>query len=182
GSRAVARCGPMPGSRLQASGTPRSGFDAARGEVELTRVLGALVEAARAFAPELDAVAPEPIAAPERRPRHEPRPVRIVRRIAAEFRGLRVGAQREVVAVLERLALRADPRVQLAAERAGREVGIAFGIGRAHDAALEPDLPPEMGPIERGRGPRVAFELPSLARAIVRVEHDVAVQIGRAHV
>src|SRR5690606_23899406 len=145
---------------------PGPRIDAVRGEIELARVQNALVEASRALAPELDAIAPEPIPAPERRPRHGSGPGGVVRRIAAEFCGLRVGALHEIVAVRKRLALRADPRVQLAAERAGREIRVALGLGRAHDPAFEPHLPAGIRPIERGRGPRVPLELPSLARAI----------------
>src|SRR5690606_40850391 len=90
GSRAAARrTDPARGSRLQASGAPWARIDAGRGDVELAQVLDPLVEAPRALAPKLDAVAPEPIAAPERRARHGPGRHRIVLGRAAELGRLR---------------------------------------------------------------------------------------------
>src|SRR5690606_8203129 len=80
----------------------------------------------------------------------------------------------------QRVALLADPGVQLAAEGPAREVRVALLGRRLHDLPFEPDLPAELLPVERARGPRVSVELAALARAVVRVEHDVAALLGQA--
>ena len=86
---------------LEALGAPRARAEAAFGccRHELSRVANSLVEAIAAFGPELDAVAPEPVATPERRPRHRTRGLvpgllRAARRVVP---GLRRGAAFELI-------------------------------------------------------------------------------------
>src|SRR5690606_27003250 len=123
--RAQRRAGPRVGFdgssaarrlRLQALGTPAPEHEAAvRAAFDAARIAHAGMEAARAFGPELDAIAPEPIPAPMRRPGHGPRCVVAREEIHAELAGLDRRPLLELAGIGQRLTLRAAPRVQLAA-------------------------------------------------------------------
>jgi hypothetical protein len=52
------------------------------------------------------------------------------------------------------------------------EVSVAVRIRRFHDASFDAHLPMQMIPMHHDGGTRVRIQLTSLARLIVRVEHD----------
>ena len=122
------------------------------------------MQAIAAALPEFDGVGEEAIAAPEIGSGH----VREAGKTGLEFgeAGFECGA------VGDRGALVRDPGAELAAARAGSEVGGGFFARHAGDAAFDADLAFELSPVEGQGGEGIAFEFLGLAAGVVGVKNE----------
>src|SRR5690606_17918811 len=113
--------------RLQSFALPGATAWLALGsEGQGAKVAHTLVEAPGALGPQFDAITAQAVPAPERRARRAGGRTTegTVRR--PQFAGFLRGDAFEIAVCVEHTALCADPCVQLAALRPGREVGVAF--------------------------------------------------------
>src|SRR5215212_1819812 len=128
-----------------------------------------VVQSVLASLPELDCLGLDPIAAPERRAWDLTPLVLRLERSYPLFQN---------APVFDGMALLGSPRPETASWRTTREVGVGLLAGEASGAALDPDLPLQLAPVEQQGARGVRRDLLRLASLVIGVEDEAPLVVA----
>src|SRR5689334_17201245 len=127
----------------------------------------------RAFDPQFDRIRPQAETTPVGRPRH----VRVFSStpfVDTETLPRFFDSAQQLRSRGNRLTLLAGPRADATLDGARSKVRIALGFGCLDHASFHANLPMQVVPVQYHRRTTVREQLATLARLVVRIEHDVA--------